>query len=66
MVPREYPVYERSGMDDPYTVKRSEEDVSMAITSQGEEVQAEQWRRQRQYCSNQPVPGGVETQGRVR
>jgi len=65
MVPREHSVDERSGMDDTITFKRSEEDVSMAITSQGEEVQAEQWWRRQQDCGNQPVSGRVETQGRV-
>jgi hypothetical protein len=65
MVPREYPVYERSGMDHTSTVKRSEEDVSMAITSQGEGFPAGQWQRRRHDFGNQPVSGGVETQGRV-
>lgn len=52
MVPREYSVYERSGMDDTFTLERSEEDVSMAITSKGEEVPAEQWRRRQQDFGN--------------
>ena len=52
-------------MDDTSALERSEEKESMAITSKGEEVPAEQWRRWQHDFGNQPVSGRVETQGRV-